>query len=86
VKDPELLELAAQQSRTLITHDGQTMARYFQERIDSGKSTPGLFVVAQQPSAIAEIIEWLLLVWTASQAEEWRDQIVYLPIRDSRQR
>jgi hypothetical protein len=57
------------------------MTRYFLERLDSGKSTPGLFVVAQQPSAIGEIVEWLLLVWTASQAEEWHDQIVYVPAR-----
>ena len=70
MKDPELLVLAAEQGRSLITHDRQTMTRYFHERLDSGKSTPGLFVVAQQqPSAIGEIIEWLLLVWTASQAE-----------------
>jgi hypothetical protein len=30
---------------------------------------------------IGEIVEWLLLVWTASRAEERRDQIVYLPFR-----
>jgi hypothetical protein len=39
-----------------------------------------LFIVPQQ-SPIGEIVDWLLLVWTASQAEEWRDQIVYLPFR-----
>ena len=81
MKDRELLEPGAQQGRSLITHDRQTMTRYFRERLDSGKSTPGLFVVAQQPSAIGEIIEWLLLVWTASQCEEWQDRIVYIPVR-----
>jgi hypothetical protein len=43
--------------------------------------TAGLFVVPQQPGAIGEIIDSLLLVWTASQAEEWWNQIVYLPFR-----
>jgi hypothetical protein len=81
MKDPELLVLAAQQGRILITHDRQTMTRYFQDRLHSGKSTSGLFVLAQQPSAIGEIIEWLLLIWTASQAEEWQDHIVYVPAR-----
>lgn len=56
------------------------MTRHFRERLASGKSNPGLFVVPQR-SAIGEIIESLLLVWTASQAEDWRDMIVYLPFR-----
>jgi hypothetical protein len=80
MKDPALLELAAQQGRSLITHDRETMTHYFRERVATGKSTPGLFVVSQQLSAIGEIIEWLLLAWTASQAEEWHDQIVYVPL------
>jgi len=57
------------------------MTRYFRERVDAGKPTPGVFIPPQQQSAIGEIIESLLLVWTASQAEEWRNQIVYLPFR-----
>ncbi len=80
-KDPELLELAAQQGRILISHDRETMTRYFRERLDSGKLTAGLFVVPQSSAAIREIIDSLLMVWTASEAEEWRDQIVYLPFR-----
>jgi hypothetical protein len=42
---------------------------------------PAYLIVPQQPSAIGEIVESLLLVWTASHAEEWRDQITYLPLR-----
>ena len=80
-KDAALLELAAQQGRILITYDRRTMTRHFRERLDAGKPTAGLFIRPQQRSAIGEIIEWLLLVWAASQAEEWRDRIVYLPRR-----
>jgi Domain of unknown function (DUF5615) len=79
-KDPVLLELAAQQERILVSHDRRTMTRYFRERLAAGKSNPGLFIVPQR-SPIGEIIESLLLVWTASQASEWRDSIVYLPFR-----
>jgi predicted nuclease of predicted toxin-antitoxin system len=78
--DPDLLELAAGQDRCLITHDRSTMTRYFLERLSTGKPSSGVFIVPQQ-TAIGEIIESLLLVWTASQAEEWRNQIVYLPFR-----
>ena len=79
--DAALLELAAQQSRILISHDRNTMTRHFYDRLASGESSAGVFIVQKPPSAIGETIEWLLLVWGASQSEEWRDQIVYLPLR-----
>jgi hypothetical protein len=78
VRDPELLELAAQQERILISHDRRTMTRYFGDRLAAGKSSPGMFIVAQR-GPIGEVIASLLLVWAASQPEDWRDRIVYLP-------
>jgi len=56
------------------------MTRFFLERLSTGKPSSGIFIVPQQ-TGIGEIIESLLLVWTASQAEEWRNQIVFLPFR-----
>lgn len=79
-KDPDLLELGAEQDRILITHDRRTITRHFRERLAAAKPNPGLFIAPQRCS-IGEIVESLLLVWTASQAEEWRDKIVYLPLR-----
>ena len=63
-KDPDLLELAAQQDRILITHDRRTMTRHVLDRLAVGKRSPGLFIVPQQ-SPIGETVDWLLLVWTA---------------------
>jgi len=57
------------------------MAGYFHNRIQAGESVPGLFILPKQPSAIGQIIDCLLLVWAASNAEEGRDRIVYLPFR-----
>jgi predicted nuclease of predicted toxin-antitoxin system len=37
--DSALLDLAAQQDRILITHDRNTMTRFFMERVAAGKST-----------------------------------------------
>ena len=62
-RDPVLLDFAAQQGRILITHDRRTMTRYFRERLASGSSNPGLFIVPQR-SGVREIVESLLLVWT----------------------
>jgi len=56
------------------------MIRHFRERLAVEKSSPGLFIVPQR-SAIGEVIESLVLVWTASQSAEWRDSVVYLPFR-----
>ena len=80
-KDPALLELAAEQDRILISHDRNTMTRHFYDRLAAGEAGPGLFIVSKQTSAIGEIIESLLLVWAASQSEEWRNRIAYLPFR-----
>lgn len=65
----------------MIAHDRQTMTRHFRERVDAGKPAPGMFIVPQRQNAIGEVIESLFLVWMASQAEEWPNQIVYLPFR-----
>jgi hypothetical protein len=80
-KDPTLLEIAAEQGRILITHDRNTMTGHFLERLTSGKSSPGLFVIPDGPTAIGAAIEWLLLVWGTSQPEDWCDRIVYVPSR-----
>jgi hypothetical protein len=46
-----------------------------------GKPIPGVFLVPDRPSAIGDIIEWLVLVWSACTAEEWRDRIEYVRTR-----
>jgi Domain of unknown function (DUF5615) len=81
IADPEILELAAREDRVLITHDRNTMTRYFHDRVAAGMPAPGMFILPQQSAAIGAIIESLLLVWMASQSDEWRNQMVYLPFR-----
>lgn len=54
----------------MISHDRETMTQHFCERLDAGQPAPGAVIVPQQPGAIGPIIESLLLVWAASQAEE----------------
>lgn len=77
-KDPALLEIAAVEDRILITYDRRTMVRHVRDLRAAGKPVPGVFIVPDRPSAIGEIIDCLLLVWIASEAEEWRDVILYV--------
>jgi hypothetical protein len=80
-KDPTLLEIAAEQDRILITYDRKTMSRHIAERRAAGKPIPGVFILPDRASAIGEIIDWLLLVWTASDTEEWREQVLFISAR-----
>jgi predicted nuclease of predicted toxin-antitoxin system len=76
--DPEVLALAAQEHRILVTHDRRTMPRHFADFIRQ-HSSPGVFVIAQTVS-VRVAIEELLLVWAASEREEWRNLLVQLPL------
>ena len=42
-------------------------------------ASPGVIVVPQS-LAVVTVLEELVLIWAASQAEEWTDRIVYLPL------
>ena len=76
--DPEVLALAAQENRILVTHDHRTMPRHFADFI-LHHSSPGVFIIAQTVSVLVAIEE-LLLVWAASESEEWTNLIVELPL------
>jgi hypothetical protein len=62
----------------LISHDRKTMPAHFARFLDD-KSSPGLIIVPQDLD-IGLAIEDLLIVWAASDAEEWRDKAGFLPL------
>ncbi|MGO9256867.1 MAG: DUF5615 family PIN-like protein [Bryobacteraceae bacterium] len=78
VPDPQVLALAAQEDRILVTHDFRTMPRHFGDFLQSRGSSPGVLLVPQY-LPIGEAIEELLLIWGASEPEEWRNRIVRIP-------
>lgn len=77
--DPEVLEFAHAQGRIVVSHDVTSMRPAAEQRIAAGLGVAGLFLAAQS-RATSEIAESLLLIWQASQAEEWCDRIIYLPL------
>ncbi|MFB2881839.1 DUF5615 family PIN-like protein [Floridanema aerugineum] len=76
--DRQVLEIAAQAERILVSHDQRTMPRYFAEFI-SNRTSPGLIIVPKKLS-ISQVIETLIIVWSASNTEEWVNRIIYLPL------
>lgn len=76
-QDPEVLAIAAQERRILVTHDRKTMPVEFGEFILS-RTSSGVLILSQNLS-VSDAIEALILVWEASTAEEWVNQIMSIP-------
>jgi hypothetical protein len=75
--DIEVLEIAASAGRLLVTHDHRTMPAIFGQFVSNRHSSVVLIVPKRLGIKLA--VEDLLLVWSASEAEEWSDRIVFLP-------
>jgi Domain of unknown function (DUF5615) len=79
LSDPEVLQLAKDQGRILISHDENSMPRHFSDFLANGNSSPSGLMVPQG-TPVAPVIESILLIWIASQAHEWIHRIVWLPL------
>ncbi|MBV9387573.1 MAG: DUF5615 family PIN-like protein [Chroococcidiopsidaceae cyanobacterium CP_BM_ER_R8_30] len=78
LSDLDVLALAANQGRVLVTHDRKTMPQYFSEFIIRNTS-PGVLIVSRKLS-IRDTIEYLILIWTASDENEWLNRIAAIPL------
>jgi hypothetical protein len=77
--DLTILDWAAQKNRLLLTHDVATITYYAYERVQSGKSMPGVFEV-NRSVAIGMAIDEILLLNECSVEGEWEGQVRYLPL------
>ena len=76
--DSGVLAIVAPEGRILVTHDRHTMPQHFADFV-TARHSPGVFLLSQSlPISLA--VEELLLVWEASEAEEWIDTIQALPL------
>lgn len=78
VPDREVLARAASAGRVLVTHDAKTMPHEFGAFVQE-TSSPGLIVVPQH-LPVATAADEILLIWLATEAEEWNDRICWLPL------
>ena len=76
--DPEVLAAAARDGRILVSHDHHTMPVHFTNFIATQQS-PGVFLLSQDV-LIRSAVEELLVIWEASEAEEWSNTLHYLPL------
>jgi hypothetical protein len=78
IPDQEVLRIAADRGRILVSHDENSMPSHFRVFLAEGNRSPGIWIVPQR-AATAAVIESVLLAWVASDAEEWQDRITWLP-------
>ncbi len=76
--DRAVLHAAAQDNRILVSHDLRTMPHHFARFIENEES-PGLIIVSQK-LPVSQVAEELLLIWLASEPEDWLNQIHTLPL------
>jgi hypothetical protein len=77
--DPTVLALASSEGRLLVSHDRQTLPHHFAAFI-AQQTSPGLLIVSQR-LPVSQAAEELLLIWVASEAGEWTNQISSLPLQ-----
>lgn len=77
--DAHLLAWAAENQRIIITHDVNTVPKYAYERIAAGEPVAGVIIVPED-LAIGVAIEELAMLIECCEAEEFVDQVKYVPI------
>jgi hypothetical protein len=79
MNDPEVLALAAERQRVLVSHDVGTMPAHFRALRISGKHSFGVFLIPQGLD-VGTAINELVLIWLVSEASEWEDRLEWLPL------
>jgi Domain of unknown function (DUF5615) len=71
--DPEVLRIAADSGRVLVSQDRRTMPAHF-ARFTSDVQSAGV-ILLREAIPISTAIEELVLIWSASDAEEWANRL-----------
>jgi hypothetical protein len=77
--DPEVFAFSAAQGLLLVSHDVNTMPAHAYARLEAGEPLADLLMV-RQTQPIGPVIDSLVLIWSASEAEEWQGQVHFLPL------
>jgi hypothetical protein len=76
--DLDVLQIAADAGRILVSQDRRTMPFHF-KRFVAGAQSPGV-ILLRKSSSISTAIEELALIWYASETEEWIDRLAWIPL------
>jgi predicted nuclease of predicted toxin-antitoxin system len=77
--DPDVLEWAARENRIILSHDKETLVGFAWDRVRRGLPMPGVFLVEALEN-IGTAVDELAVIVGASEPEEYRDRVVFIPI------
>jgi predicted nuclease of predicted toxin-antitoxin system len=77
--DPTILEWADTHGRILLTNDRRTIPDFVYQRLEQGLSTPGV-IVFRPHSALGVLVKDIVAIAEASEAHEWVNQVIYIPL------
>jgi hypothetical protein len=77
--DLELLVWIEQHDCLLVTRNRASMPGHLRDHLAAGRHVPGILIM---PKRLTEwqVADELHLIWGASLPDEYRDQLVYLPV------
>jgi hypothetical protein len=78
--DPTILQWAVDEGRVLISRDIKTVPTFAHDRVAAGLAIPGVLVLPPTVS-MAVAIDDLSVIAGATEAGEWSNRVVYLPLR-----
>ena len=78
-KDPEILCWCEENNFVLVTNNRTSMPVHLVEHAANDRHVPGIFILNPNLS-IGANLEELILIAFASEEDEYRDRIVYLPL------
>jgi hypothetical protein len=77
--DMEVLAYAAAENWLVVSHDVNTMSAAAHARLADGQPLNGLLPI-HQLAPLGIVINNLVLIWSASTADEWVSQVCFLPL------
>lgn len=77
--DPVILEWLEENQYLLVSRNRRTMPQHLKEHQAKGRHVPGLLLIRHQ-TTIGSLVRDLLLIWHASNLNDYQDRIEYLPL------
>ena len=77
--DPEILRFCEQNERLFVSLDRASIPDHVSAHLASGHHTSGVLLVTRQ-CTLRSIIDDLVIIWAASERDEWKDVLMYLPL------
>ncbi|MBW4532941.1 MAG: DUF5615 family PIN-like protein [Pleurocapsa minor HA4230-MV1] len=77
--DPDILIYLQRSQRILLTDNRKSMPEHLEAHWDNGSFIWGLFWLKPQ-ATIRELAEDVVLIWETTEAEEWKNQLIWIPL------